>query len=99
MKPPRGSLIKPWHRYSCLCLFLLGIYHSNLRPVASGDSMPSSLIPFSILFDHTVTLNRFAPWINQNVPYSGGLLRQSGHDWYSIYPIAGPMLATPLYAP
>ena len=99
MKPPRGSLIKPWHRHSCLCLFLLVAYHSNLRPVASGDSLPGSLIPFSILFDHTITLNRFAPWINQNVPYSPGLLRQSGGDWYSIYPIAGPVLATPLYVP
>jgi hypothetical protein len=75
------------------------IYHSNLRPVASADSIPASLIPFSILLDGTVTLDRFAPFLIANVPFGSAVLRRSGGHWYSVYPIGGPVLTTPLYLP
>ena len=82
-------------RYILLFAALTCIYHSNLRPIASGDSLPASLIPFSILFDGSVALNRFGPWIHEHVPYAGDVLVESGGNWYSRYPIAGPILATP----
>ena len=75
------------------------LYNSNLRPIASGDSLPASLIPFSILFDHTVTLDRFGPWLYAHVPYSPGVVKLIGRHFYSGYPIGGPLLATPLYLP
>ncbi len=75
------------------------MYHSNLRPVASGDSLPAALLPFSILLDHSLTLDRFGPFVSERVWYGAAVLHQRGGHWYSWYPIAGPVLATPLYLP
>ena len=85
----------------CFLLFLLlsVIYHSNLRPIASGDSLPASLIPFSVLLDGSITLDRFGPYIDEHVWYASAVLYKAGSHWYSIYPIAGPLLTTPLYLP
>ena len=85
--------------YILLFVFLSAVYHSNLRPIASGDSLSASLIPFCILLDGSITLDRFAPYINEHVWYRSAVLRQTGGHWYSIYPITGPALATPLYLP
>ncbi len=74
------------------------VYHSNLRPIASGDSLPASLIPFSILLDHSLRLDRFGPWVESHPQYSSAIARIGGH-YYSGYPIAGPVLASPLYVP
>ena len=84
-----------------LLLFVLlsVVYHSNLRPVASGDSLPAALIPFAICLDGTVHLDRFGPWIDEHISYGPTVVRKSGGHWYSIYPIAGPVLVSPLYLP
>jgi hypothetical protein len=84
--------------YILLFAALSVVYHSNLRPIASGDSLPASLIPFSIWLDHTVRLDRFGPWVEAHQEYSSAVVRIRGH-YYSGYPIAGPVLATPLYFP
>src|SRR5262245_9151123 len=86
---------------SSILLFavLTSVYHSNLRPVASGDSLPAALIPFSVVLDGSVALNRFGPWIEAHVPYAADVLIQSRGGWYSRYPVAGPVLASPLYVP
>jgi hypothetical protein len=86
-------------RYAILWVFLSLVYHSNLRPVASGDSLPAALIPFSILLDHSMTLDRFGPYLRDHVWYAKLVTRQVGGHWYSVYPIGGPVLATPLYVP
>ncbi len=85
--------------YILLFVFLSVIYHSNLRPIASGDSLSASLIPFCILLDGSIHLDRFAPYITKHIWYGPAVLRQSGGHWYSMYPITGPALATPLYLP
>jgi len=87
-------------RWPSLFLFagLLVVYNSNLRPIASGDSFPASLLPFSILLDHSVRLDRFGPWVESHRQYSSVVVPIRGH-YYSGYPIAGPILATPLYVP
>jgi hypothetical protein len=85
--------------YAWLFVALTFIYHSNLRPVAAGDSLPAALVPFSVLLDHSVTLDRFGPWIQQHVPYAPQVLRTHGGHWYSVYPVAGPVLTAPLYLP
>jgi len=82
-----------------LFLLLSVVYHSNLRPVASGDSLPASLIPFSILLDGSITLDRFGPYVSEHVWYGSAVLHKTGAHWYSVYPIGGPTLATPLYLP
>jgi hypothetical protein len=85
--------------YLLLFALLTGVYHSNLRPIASGDSLPASLVPFSLLLDHSIALDRFGPHIEAQVWYATAVLHKAGDHWYSVYPIAGPVLATPLYLP
>ncbi|HUK14922.1 MAG TPA: hypothetical protein VLW65_00850 [Bryobacteraceae bacterium] len=85
--------------YFLLFLLLSVVYHSNLRPIAAGDSLPSSLIPFSVMLDGSIALDRFGPYLDKNVPYAPGVIRKAKGHWYSMYPIAGPLLATPLYLP
>jgi hypothetical protein len=86
-------------RYVLLFVLLSVIYHSNFRLVASGDSLPASLIPFSIVLDGSITLDRFGPYINEHVRYGPAVIRRTGRHWYSVYPITGPALAAPLYLP
>lgn len=74
-------------------------YHSNLRPIAAGDSLPTALIPFSILLDHTTKLDRFGPHIRDNVWYHASVVRERDGHWHSVYPSLGPVLTTPLYLP
>ena len=50
------------------------------------------------MLDRTVALDRFAPAL-RNIPYAAGVVRKSGTHWYSMYPMAGPLLAMPLYLP
>lgn len=86
-------------KYVLLFALLSAVYHSNLRPIASGDSLPAALVPFSILLDRSITLDRFGPYLSQHVWYAPAIVEKSGGHWYSKYPIAGPILTTPLYLP
>jgi hypothetical protein len=86
-------------RYAILFVLLCVVYHSNLRPVASGDSLPASLIPFSVILDKSISLDRFGPYISEHVWYGSQVILHKGGHWYSRYPIAGPLLITPLYLP
>jgi len=67
--------------------------------VASGDSLPAALIPFSVILDKSIALDRFGPYITEHVWYASEVILNRGGHWYSQYPIAGPLLATPLYLP
>jgi hypothetical protein len=96
MEPAPQMRARP---YVLLFLLLSVVYHSNLRPIPSGDTLPGSLIPFSILLDHSLTLDRFGPYMTEHISYGSDVLHKSGPHWYSVYPIVGPVLATPLYLP
>jgi hypothetical protein len=85
--------------YILLFLALTVVYHANLRPVDSGDALPGSLIPFAILLDHTVSLDRFVPWLRAHVWYTPGVIHQAHGHYFSFYPIGGPLLVSPLYLP
>jgi hypothetical protein len=85
-------------RFALLAVALTVIYHSNLRPIPSGDTAPAALLPFSVVLDHQVTFDRFAPWIEQHREVQYAFTRHAGH-WYSRYPIAGPLLVAPFYVP
>jgi hypothetical protein len=92
------------HRKTVAALFLLFfvltiIYHSNLRLLAAGDSLPTSLLTLSLLIDRSVTLDRFGDWLWHNLPYTHGIvIKRDGH-YYSIYPITQSALVAPLLAP
>lgn len=83
-------------------LFFVGLsllYHSNLRPIASGDSLPAALTPLAVLLDRTPRLDRFAGHLKAKVWYAGAVLHESQGHWYSVYPVAGPLLTVPVYLP
>ncbi|HTS48287.1 MAG TPA: hypothetical protein VMH05_10115 [Bryobacteraceae bacterium] len=94
VRAPR--VLKP---YILLFAGLTAVYHSNMRPIPSGDSLCTSLVPLSILLDHSVLLDRFGPWLFSHVPYTREVIRFKGGHYYSGYPIAGGVLVTPLYLP
>ena len=85
--------------YLFLFLALTLIYHSNLRPIPAGDSLPSALVPISLVLDHSLSLDRFGPWIQEHLWFSRSILRAHGGHWHSVYPVVGPALLAPLYLP
>jgi hypothetical protein len=85
--------------YVLLFLGLNVVYHANLRPVDSSDSLGASLIPFAVILDHGIALDRFVPWLRGHVWYTPYVIRQVGDHYYSSYPVGGPLLVTPLYFP
>ncbi len=85
--------------YILLFLGLTVVYHANLRPVDSSDSLGASLIPFSLILDHTITLDRFAPWLQNNVWSASAVLHQAHGHYFSSFPIGAPLLVSPLYLP
>ncbi len=96
LRPRIFARVRP---YALLFLGLTVVYHANLRPVDSGDATPGSLIPFAIVLDHNVTLDRFVPWLRGHVWYTNSVIQESHGHFFSHFPIAGPLLATPLYLP
>jgi hypothetical protein len=83
--------------YLLLFLGLMVVYHANLRPVDSSDSLGASLIPFAVILDHGVTLDRFEPWMRGHVWYTAGVIHEAHGHYFSSYPIGGPLLMSPLY--
>ncbi|MGE5645223.1 MAG: hypothetical protein ACM336_05465 [Acidobacteriota bacterium] len=82
-----------------LFVLLALLYHSNGRPIAAGDSLPCSLIPFSLLMDHSANLDRFGPSLWANRAYSRGIVIFRNGHYHSFYPIAQGVLISPLYLP
>ena len=87
----------------CILLFLgcFGLYVANgrTRPFSrAGDTVPSRLLPFSILRFGTVTLD----------PFRESFAKAGGYRWYaqirrdhlvSFYPLGAALVALPIYAP
>ena len=85
--------------YILLFLGLTVVYHANLRPVDSGDSLPGYLTPLAVVLDHTVYLDRFVPWLRANVWYTPSVIHPANGHNFSNFPIGGPLLVSPLYFP
>jgi hypothetical protein len=86
-------------RYAGVFFAALFIYSLNLRPIPSGDPSPRALLPCTIVGSHTITFDRFARWyIDAQHMKPVWFRRRDGH-YYSSFPIAPPLLLTPLYAP
>ena len=78
-----------------ICLL---VFNLNLRLPGRGDSTPTSLLPFSIALDHSIKLNRFYDWFKEQTPYLY-FFSVKDSQVYSSYPIALPVMITPLYLP
>ncbi len=91
----------PW----LVFLVALAVYLSTGQKVASGDTVPSSLIPIAVLLHGTIRLDDFTSALkeryhdsigqNQQLPY---FVEQTAHGVMSLYPVATGLLATPLLA-
>ena len=79
-----------------LFLGLLVLYVANLRVLGAGDSIPTRLLPFSIVREHNLDLNEFTWEITRKgrLPY---YVHQLGDHIYSVSTIGTPLVIVPLY--
>lgn len=88
-------------RRTLLILFLaaFAVYNANLQRIASGDTVPASFLPFSLLLDGSLSLQRFYPFVlERHLQHARAFHLKDGRP-YSGYPVAAPLLVTPLYVP
>jgi hypothetical protein len=85
-----------------LRLFLAAflIYNLNGRPIPSGDTTATALLPFRIASAARVDLDPWAAELRARYGPAGSyfLVERGGH-FYSFYPVALPLLLAPLYLP
>jgi hypothetical protein len=75
------------------------LFNLNMRPIPSGDTAPAAMLPFAVMMDGTIHLDRFEPWFNYR--YGGHAYffhRAHGHV-FSGYPIFHALPLVPLYTP
>jgi hypothetical protein len=84
------------HDKLCLFFFVYFIYNINLRMIGSGDTLPAALLPFSILEDHSLYMDRFASFF-QVLGFPPYMVAEREGHYLSFYPIVTPILITPLY--
>lgn len=90
---------EPSTRHLGLLIFaaLMAIYVLNFRWLGSGDSIPTRLLPFSVLREGNLNLDEFR-WDRGptgRLPY---YVHQPGEHIYSVSTIATALVVTPLYA-
>jgi hypothetical protein len=85
-------------RHEILFLFCLVyfIYNMNGRVMGEGDTVPASLLPFSILENHNLYLDQFSSYFETNFERAYWVAVVDGH-YLSIYPIVTPVLLAPFY--
>lgn len=97
--PPARLQRRDVRRAILLALVAFLAYNANLRPIATGDSLPSRFLPLAILGEGTLQLD---PVLEATIgghasPY--WLLDDRHGGKSSLYPIVTPVLVTPLYLP
>ena len=81
-----------------LCGFLFFLYNSNLRTLSTGDTIPTRLLPFSLLVDGSFYLDKWVePHLERGLLYGPYFVTESRGHWMSSYPILTPLVITPLY--
>ncbi len=75
------------------------IFNLNLRPIPSGDTTPAALLPSAVAMDHSLTLDRFEPYLRAQYGGAAYFLHFHNGHYYSSYPIFPALLLLPLYAP
>lgn len=83
-----------------VALTVLVVFNANLRSIGAGDTNPARYLPFGILRDGSLTLDRLLPNVAQGYgPAAYWMFRGRGGHSVSLYPVTLPVLATPLYVP
>ena len=85
-----------WVLLLCASLFLL--YNSNLHKLATDDTLPARLLPFSLLLDGSLYLDGWVqPYLEGRLLSGPYFVTESRGHWMSSYPILTPLLITPFY--
>jgi len=91
-----------------LGLLALLVYNANQRAIPAADTYAARYMPFSIWQDHTVTLNpilamvaqgRKPPATPKDAETAHWILKAEGGRYISKFPIAVPVVLSPLYLP
>ena len=91
-----------WPHLLLLFFSVFFIYNANLRGLSSGDCVPARLLPFSLLREGNLSLDEFhlrgtfSAADPSQPPYF--VIEKHGH-LFSQYPVALPIIITPLYLP
>ena len=81
-----------------LCCFLFFLYNSNLRKLSTGDTIPTRLLPFSLLVDGSFYLDEWVePHLQRRLLHGPYFVTESRGHWMSSYPILTPLVIAPLY--
>ena len=81
-----------------LCGFLFLLYNSNLHRLSTGDTIPSRLLPFSLLVDGSFYLDNWVePYLKQRLLAGPYFVTESRGHWMSSYPVLTPIVIAPLY--
>jgi len=85
----------------CLVLALLGflVYNANFRPIGAGDTVPARYLPFNILRNHTLFMDRMANAAIQGDGWAFWIVQGRKDRIVSLYPVVAPAFVTPLYVP
>ncbi|AFC98967.1 hypothetical protein Mtc_0196 [Methanocella conradii HZ254] len=94
-----GGVVSFIRKHMALCLFLtlFIVFNLNMRANASVDTIPASLLPFSILQGHGLYLDEFMEYFTSIWSPPIGFLYERGGHYLSVYPIVIPLVLTPLY--
>lgn len=81
-----------------LALFLGAfiIYNLNLRTIRTLDSLPTSLLPFSLIYNHNIYLDQFVKALQPDGTSLYFWGNWHGH-WFSAYPLLLSFMIAPLY--
>lgn len=89
-------------RIAWLFVITLIVFNLNLVPHPNNDATSAALLPFSIVLNHSIYLDDFAPYYNAKNPNDSMnlyfLAKSKGH-YLSSYPITLPIVISPFYYP
>jgi len=86
--------------YSIILFFVLFAgfnITTSVNLIPSGDVVPATLLPYSVLYEHTLSFDYFSDQIHLNPGLDYSFSSINGH-YFSIFPIVTPILAIPVYA-
>ena len=84
-----------------LKLFLgaLLLYNLNCRPIPSGDTVTTALLPLQLVLHGSATFDTCQPLLQKYYNGFAYFLHAKDGHYYSSYPVAQSLLLTPLYMP
>ena len=94
-------MLKDWAKPISLFLILIVVYLVNGREIGSGDTIPATYLPFSIIGEGNFDLDEFPFLYERGSPYYAKyrnyyLKQRKGH-YVSAYPPGSALLALPVY--